>query len=164
MDTCVKGKICRGRGIGRSIVEKINHHNWKSLPILFNGTLNIIIKQPIFLDENLASFILFNKYYLFEAKINGAKCFIFKWKKCPPHIFEIVSPCDLSTYFTISFKKEVKITIDKSFLKGGNLIDLMIWYLVWKYREDFYYSHKGYSYVVNKIWNLKYKILNQNIK
>lgn len=156
---CVQGKIVKGRGIGKSVIEKINNSNYSGLPILFKGTLNIVSDLPVFFNYESSS-IKIGNFYFFPIYINGVDCFVIKWRKCPAHIFEVVSEYNLSYKINIKEGSRVTLEIDNFYIYQKRLCKYVSWFLVWKFRENLYYSNNYYQFLINKSLNIKYQIIN----
>lgn len=156
----VEGKIVSGRGIGTLIVKKINLDTGDNLPIFYEGTLNIILSKPIFFNNSLA-FAKVNDFFFFPITMNGVNVFVIRWKKCPAHVFEIVSSHDLNRQIEINTGAAVSIYVNDSILCNNCYIKKSLWFLLWEGRKHLYYSDNYYQLIINRIYNLYFIFLNR---
>lgn len=151
--------MCKGRGIGKTVIQKHQEEFEKRGITVFPGTLNVLLKEPVFLDLSLADFQIEQTWFVFQAKINGHPCHIFRFPKCPDHIFEILADIKLSDFLPVFKGGEVNIKIDKKYLKKNTKFSCLFWLLFWSGRRNAYYNGNLYPFFVGKYIDLKYSIL-----
>lgn len=148
----VKGQIVSGRGIGKKVMGKLSSYFQENNVSLFPGTLNVVFLGPVYLDEAKAKFNYEQKYFFWEAKLNGENVYAYRWLTCPYHIVEIVAGDKLN--LDCKDQNEVVVEINQSLLKKLNWWKLLFWNLIWRGRYKTYYTNDLYVRVVNRLERL----------
>lgn len=154
----LKGEIISGRGIGKKRMESISEFFNENHLTIYPGTLNVIFSEPIKFKKKKAKLNYNNSFYFWKIKINGIKCFAYRWSQCPHHIIEIVSTSRLRDRINLDENPNVTIEIKDTILKKLNFLDLFFWNLVWKGRRDKFYTSDLYPKFIGKFINLSYRI------
>ena len=149
MDNGVKRKyvgfLVSGRGKAAS---QLAHHN-KKLERYFlcrphPGSLNLVLKESLSFCPKSAAFFGSDSEGFWQVSIAGLDCLVRRWKGCPLHILEIVSPINMRGYFDIDNGQAVEVEIESSHIANHGWISWLVWALIWKFREDWYYSSDRY--------------------
>ncbi len=89
------GRVTKGRGFAKDIFAM------EPIPgalsdggRFYPGSLNVVLDGPVRLDVGKAIPFAGGKRYLWHVSINGVgtPVFAYRWKGCPLHVLEIVSP------------------------------------------------------------------------
>jgi len=90
---CRKGWIVSGRGIATQMLAgRCQISDYFGRPP-HPGSLNLVLHWPILLRPERAAIRMDDPGYLFwPALFEGRPCLAFRWRQCPLHIVEIVSP------------------------------------------------------------------------
>jgi len=141
-----------GRGKAKSSLQDSFREINKQFNLkMFPGSLNLISRNPFYLKKSFCFYISNDrKRFFWRAKLNGENVLIYRWKKCPAHVFEIVSKNELRP--TIENSDKVKLIIDEQMCSRGHRVfwRLLIWNALWKRRETKYYKDSFYSKIVRK--------------
>ena len=115
---------------------------------LVSGSLNLVAKKPLWLDEKSAIYTTNQGHMYWEATLNGLPVLVNRWKgDCPAHIYEIYANTKLRTALKLKDGAVVhldlnRITVDMATSK--NIKHIVTWYLIWFCRETFYYTNNKY--------------------
>ncbi|MDO9554339.1 DUF120 domain-containing protein [Rhodonellum sp.] len=159
MEILIEGKIVKGRGKGVNVVGKINEKLESKKIRFFQGTLNIVSTKPFFFDVDKADFILFKNFYFYKVKIENVECYVYRWLKCPGHVFEVLSECYLKEELKLKDNQTVSITICKSFREKFKISRYLFWWIFWEKRTHLYYKFDLYEKFVGRVIDLKYKYI-----
>lgn len=142
----IKGEIVKGNGRSlEDLDELINKIGIK----LYPGSLNLVLKDPIFLEVNQSDIVFGNNNnrYIWKAKIKDfpeIECvYVYRWNGSPLHIIEVISDEMIRQHL----KKEQKlltVEIDKKSLRPLSWFGKIIWKFTWYKRENWYYKNKWY--------------------
>ncbi|UJP64177.1 CTP-dependent riboflavin kinase [Mongoliitalea daihaiensis] len=154
------GSIVQGRGIGKSVIEKYQSRFEKEGLEFYPGTLNIILKHPVYLDLKQADFSFDDTWYLFQAKVNNYPCYLLRFPKCPDHILEVVADTRLKSRIEFENEHGVKVDISGNYFLKATLKPNIFWRLFWWKRESWFYKGNRYQFLVGKLLDFNKKVKN----
>jgi CTP-dependent riboflavin kinase len=146
-DIEIFGRIISGRGQAQRVVEQ---HYTDIIKVtkkcLFPGSLNVFLTYPVLLDTSHAQ-RFDNNRYIWLARIEGldAPIYVYRWRGCPLHIVELFSTVKLRDVLGIIDFSEINISISTSMLGEIKPINYAVWYMLWRFREPYYYSCETYK-------------------
>lgn len=102
------------------------------------GSLNLVLSEPLHLDvgKSLVSFA--NNRTLWTAKINGIAALVYRYRRCPLHVLEIVSHLHLRS--SLGLRDGDVAHIELVGAVKPPLLRRLCWYLLWRGRETKYFS------------------------
>lgn len=117
----------------------------RELPLV-QGSLNLISEQPLYLRMEQAFFSVDNHAY-WDAKLDGVPVILNRWRGCPAHVFEVFSDRHLRSALSLTDRSRVTLsipgqTVDIS--RSRSLCNRLIWYGIWRGREEFFYAGEKY--------------------
>ena len=159
----IKTKVISGRGKAKNslkddIFELKNKYNRKYQL----GSLNLVAQKPYFLLASQTSYISQNqKRFFWKARLNNLDVLLYKHKNFPAHIFEILSEFYLRDYLSLNDGQYIIIELKNHLVTNISPLSKqrIAWYLLWKFREYYFYKNDNY---INFVTNRKFiKKLNQ---
>jgi Methyltransferase domain len=112
---------------------------------LFPGTLNVILKKPIRLRDDVGVFFDGDRRTLWPAVLNDVDVWIYRWRKAPLHVVEIVAPQSLRERFCLNDGDPVSLKLDLTQIAEVSIFSRIVWAAIWKWRESWSYHKDGYS-------------------
>ncbi|MCC5827186.1 hypothetical protein [Alkalimonas sp.] len=145
----ISGFVVNGRGIATKrtshSIEKLSQITSKKI---IPGSLNFVSTFPVFLDRQ-KSFYKDERGFFWKGKLQGLDIIIHRWSFCPLHVFEIYADTHLRTALKIDINKKISLEIDDynvDFNRHSKKM-LLSWFLLWKFREKYYYSDMYFSMI-----------------
>jgi hypothetical protein len=108
----------------------------------FPGTLNLLLHQPVKLDENRAAKFFREGYMFWQARIFDRQCVIFRWTRCPLHVLEVIADADLRRKFQLTNGDTV--SVDCEYATSAGVFETLCWTALWGGRRQFIYSSETY--------------------
>lgn len=149
----LKGVVLSGRNKGKSDIGKNIDFIQKELECkIYPGTLNLVLDFPVELNTNSAFCFEQNNRMIWKLDYpdRNIKLFIYRWSGCPLHIIEIVSNRNLRNCFNLKDGDTLTLNISKSLINEIPLISSIIWGLLWRGRESWYYKFESYKNTIYK--------------
>ncbi len=144
------GKIISGRSNAKEQVADWNTYFYEILGKRFYpGSLNIVMKEPLFLDTNKAIKFADNRY-LWVGMVDSEPVYIYRWSSCPLHVIELFSEIKLRDYLKLNDGETVCIKIPYEFVSQSMVIKSIAWGVLWKKREAWYYANQYYFNLTKK--------------
>lgn len=104
------------------------------------GSLNILLDRPIELRPEHAKVRLEVYLDAWEAKVNGQACLVQRWRNCPLHVVEAISPhrfdLEKGRSLLVEFPSESVLPLSPQKVIG--------WLGLWALRRPYVYSHDIY--------------------
>lgn len=128
------------------------------LQAAYPGSLNVILEKPIGFNPNLAVVSGSGNHKYWEANIFGnEKILIHRFNDCPFHIVQIVSTDFIRGKFGLSDGDSISISISSDSIVPMNWIEIVFWSVLWKFRENLFYTDSIYSkwcrnFIISKIF------------
>jgi len=154
----IDATVTSGRGIATKerasdVLQISKEHN---IPLI-NGSLNLTSKKPLWLEPEHAIFQKDGHAY-WPAWIEGVPILINRWSGlCPVHVFEVFAGEMLREKFNLNDGDTVTISLPQkyqSLKRGVSLRDRLVWYAVWRGREQHIYRDGRYLRLI-RIGNLR---------
>lgn len=152
-------EVISGRGKAKtSLSDLVNIENEKLE--IYPGSLNLVAKLPIRLDDSKAFFINKDgKRKFWKCQLNDVDAFIYRWPSCPLHIFEIVSLEKLRDRMELDDGDCVYLKVQFDNIDKLHWLEKFSWILLYFKREKWYYNKKNYFIflsfpLISKIKNL----------
>ncbi len=118
------------------------------------GTLNLVLDRPVLFrpDQSMWSGHDTN-FRVYPARLADAEVFILRWKRCRGHVLEIISDSPLRQKLALQDGDSVVITVDGQHLSKNQASwwQSLIFLLVWKKRELWYYKSNSYPKLVGPV-------------
>ena len=112
------------------------------------GTLNIILDRPILFSPKRAKLRCADTSLIgWPARMEGQPCLILRWRNCPLHVAELISPYR----FQVQKGDRARLQLDVADTAPIPLHRLFGWGCLWFLREARFYSHGRYRHWVQKI-------------
>jgi hypothetical protein len=149
----IRASVSRGRGRASSRtapdIERINRGFGLKLR---NGSLNLVGRQPIWLDPESAMFTSESDLF-WSAWLGDVPVIINRWLGCPAHVYEIFAENHLRSRLGLSDGDQVEISgpcgmIDRK--RTASLKHRLSWWLLWYRREQAYYHSNSYLKLIQK--------------
>lgn len=110
------------------------------------GSLNLVARQPTWLKlEN--AFHAAGEHHYWDAEINGLPVILNRWVGCPAHVFEVFSAVHLRSALGLGDNSPVVLSFPRAHVdhaRSGALVNLFVWYALWRWRERLYYAGERY--------------------
>jgi hypothetical protein len=143
------GTVCSGRGLAKDRLAPFGEHIRQHLgatPI--PGSLNVLLTQPVSLHHS--RYVIATKGRVFwPVSINGVDALVHRWKYCPLHVVEVVSHIPLRRQFGLQDGAPVRLDLT-GVIAPTPLASTLSWWLIWRGREDLYYSSDRYIWTLGK--------------
>ena len=143
----IEGVVVSGRGKaskrGFENSEFLNDY-FRQTPI--KGTLNLCCKFPFELHKDT---LIYTEGYdkFWPVLLNDQECIAFRYRNCPLHIVEIISPIHFRKKFNLLDGSQIRLEGNFS---QPNFLKRYFWKKFWLKREELYYTDDYYtSKVVN---------------
>lgn len=134
------GTVASGRGWGGTTVAS-NQERIEELlgEAPFPGTLNVLLDDPVFFRSN-EHFGSKPKEVLIPAQINGTKCLIYRWRRAPAHIAEIIAATSLRDLLGLEEGQRIKLSLPGRHVKKLSYWRYLLWSAFYKKRPHLYYE------------------------
>ena len=141
----IAGIVRSGRGAAAAQIAEIQSElegivNAAIIP----GTLNIILDQPLRLNEAEARFFDQNLRMLWPATLNGIDVWVYRWKHTALHVVEVLSSVHLRDRFGLKDGDRVTLTMRSDHIDRISRMGRTVWAIVWVGRRDWCYTNDGY--------------------
>jgi len=156
-------EVISGRGKAKVSLGEIQNLENEKLNI-YPGSLNLVAKLPLRLDDSRASFVNKDgKRKFWKTKLNDVDVYIYRWPSCPLHIFELVSIEKLRDKMNLNDGSSVRLEVPKEYIKKLHWLESLSWFLLYFKRESWYYKKENYLFflslpLISKIKNLTIQI------
>lgn len=134
------GTLVSGRGNASSLLrgrsELLEYFGVEPQP----GSLNILLNWPIELRPERAKVRIEVYLDAWEAKVNGQTCLVQRWKNCPLHLLEAISP----HRFDLQKGRSVVVEFDSESVLPLSPRRAMGWLGLWALRRRYAYSCDTY--------------------
>jgi hypothetical protein len=150
--TRISATVVGGRGIASQLrSSELKEMSAKHGLNLVDGSLNLISRQPFWLDTNRSFFHRGNQYY-WHAALNGTPVVMNRWLgTCPVHAFEVFASEHLRSKFKLADGDQVALEIcvgDLHSRLNSSKLNRLVWYLGWFGRERFFYGNGAYQRLI----------------
>jgi hypothetical protein len=143
-----EGCVVSGRGIAA-------HHIGEAAEELkrltgehpYPGTLNVILDRPLYIDCR-AAMPFGDRRFLWPARLNGESVVLYRWQSCPLHMAEFVASHRLRDALCLEDGSRVRAELGSDIIKPA---PLLLWNLLWRWRERWAYAGKRYARFVSKV-------------
>lgn len=150
----IKTFVAAGRGLASSMrasdMERLAQIQGRTF---FKGSLNLISKQPVWLNTTTADYATENgRHFYWNATLNGIPVVINRWAGAPAHVFEIFAEEKLRTKLQIDDGDPVALSIPQAIIhaeKSRSLRYQTSWFLCWRGREAKIYTDDSYCTLLN---------------
>jgi hypothetical protein len=112
---------------------------------VYPGTLNIVLEQPLLLDDAIALKWDNGGRLLWPAKLEGKPVWLYRWASGPLHIAEIVAEQRLRDHLDIKDAHVYTIEVDRSIVVPHSKKAALVWHLLWWRRGHWHYKYAGYA-------------------
>ena len=147
----VEGRVAPGRGVAtgrvaefaRELCEIVGHE-------LFPGSLNVVLNAPLRLDEAAGCRFDGGRRLLWPAMLDGAQVWLYRWRRAPLHVFEVVSTVRLRDALSLVDGQTVTIKIRDEGIGEVSFLDRLVWSAFWLGRRQWYYAHDRYGLMTER--------------
>jgi hypothetical protein len=147
----VRGTVASGRGEAKDIFGGVNiGGEMPALQPLFPGSLNLLLNFPLRLHLSLGKPFSTSPRFLWHARLKGSDIpvYVYRWKGCPLHVLELVSPIQLRTALGLHDGSVVELELLPEMISNVGWISHCWWTFLWKGRGSWYYTHERYKRTV----------------
>lgn len=140
------GSVISGRGTAKTDVAR-NHQCLREITgrELYHGSLNLILKRPVLLDDSAGYWWDENKRLLWPAQMNGQSVWLYRWRHAPLHVVEVLAEVRLRDHMKLRNNSCVEIAIPDDFVLPIPVVSRICWWGFWWLREDWSYQRDGYD-------------------
>lgn len=144
-EAAVVGTVVVGRGNAAKDLAK-NAQQLRELlgTELFPGSLNVILKRPLRLQEATALHFDSGNRLLWPATMQGTPVWLYRWRWAPLHVIEVVSTVGLRKTLGLADGNLVTLSITPERLGAVSLLSTLVWSAFWLGRRDWCYSNDRY--------------------
>ena len=152
----LKGKVVRGRGQATAALVPFHQDiaGFLGKPVV-PGSLNVVAARPILFSLDHAVLKYRNgaggERWFWPVTVSGIPCLATRWKWCPLHILEIVSPVYLRAAKGVIREGQIDIEISHESVRLLPWEKRVGWWLVWKGREALWYESNGYAKLTRRL-------------
>jgi hypothetical protein len=158
------GQVVSGRGMGthRVIRYKEELHTIVK-QYLYPGTLNILLDRPVRLPDDQGFTFDREGGMVWPAFLNGVEVWIYRWRWCPLHVMEVLSPLCLRERLSLKDGDNVRLGLSEE--QTGEITPLgrLAWAALWIGRRNSYFlrdtCHSGQNKTM--LWSRKLGALQQ---
>lgn len=144
-ETVVVGTVTAGRGNAkRHLAENAQELRELLGTELFPGSLNVILKRPLRLQESAALRFDGGMRMLWPATMQGSPVWLYRWRWAPLHVVEVLSTVGLRQTFRLENGNPVTLSISEERLGAVSLLSTLAWSAFWLGRRDWCYSNDRY--------------------
>jgi SAM-dependent methyltransferase len=146
------GEVWFGRGRAASHIRENSAELLdKTKEQFVEGSLNLILNQPLrFAIENALEFDD-GKRLLWPASLNGLPVWVYRWQHAPLHVVELLSKLHLRTELGLSDGDLVKVSTKRTNVGNVSPVGRLVWNLCWVGRRKWCYTNDRY-YFRTKRW------------
>lgn len=147
----VRGVVTSGRGEAKHIFGGIDtFREMSDMQPLFPGSLNVVVDFPVRLHFSLGKQFSTSPRFLWQARLKGSDIpiYVYRWKGCPLHVLELVSPIQLREALGLLDGSVVELELLPEAIGKVGWIAHCCWMFLWKGRVSWYYTHEKYKRVV----------------
>lgn len=144
-DSRIQGSVASGRGLGRTYLAAHATELDRLLGLtLYPGSLNVLLKRPVRFRQDRAISVDNGLWYFWPGRLNGREVWLYRWKRAPLHVIEIVAPVNLRSQLELDDGDVVDIDTDENHVSAVSLSARCAWATVWLGRSTWYYSSDRY--------------------
>ncbi len=158
------GQVASGRGMGTDRVIRFKHELYAIIKqFLYPGTLNILLNRPVRLPDSLGFTFDHDGGKVWPASLNGVDVWIYRWRGCPLHIAEVLSPYCLRDRLNLKDGDDVTLGLSDEQADEINPLGRIAWAALWLGRRDSYFLRDSCHTGQNKtmLWSKKLGALQQ---
>lgn len=147
----VRGAVTSGRGEAKDIFGGLKTPGvMPDMQPLFPGSLNIVLDFPLRLQLSLGRQFSTSPRFLWQARLKGSDIpiYVYRWKGCPLHVLELVSPIQLRKALGLLDGSVVELELIPETIGKVGWISHCCWMFLWKGRASWYYTHERYKRAV----------------
>src|SRR5690606_5577610 len=96
-----------------------------------------------------------------EAELGGHRCLIRRWKLCPLHVVELVSPMHLRSTLGLETGDRVAIDIASGLTEPVGVRRGLAWASVWMFRRHRFFADSEYARIVAELNPRAYELASQ---
>lgn len=143
----ISGKAVSGRGNAASQLDWSDprlHEGLGAAPV--PGTFNVLLDEPLlFVGDDKEDFKILHRLFV-RGTLNGVgEVLIHRWQGAPLHVVEIVSSRRIRDVLGLKDHGAVSLAISQKRLAHISFFRRLAHFLVWKWREEWYYKYDWYS-------------------
>lgn len=152
----VEGTVISGRGEA-SFRLKEAAAELKSITheALFPGSLNVVLRRPIWLEPDQAIPFADGRWMLWRGWLDGIPVWLFRWSVAPLHVVEILSSVHLRSMFKLRDGGPVRIKLGVDQLRPIHWLGRIAWTVIWSGRKTWSYTNDAYYYFVRP-WGVRF--------
>lgn len=146
------GEVWPGRGRAASHVRENRAELLdKTKEQFVEGSLNLILRQPLMFATKNALKFDDGRRLLWPAALNGLPVWIYRWQNAPLHVVEVLSRVHLRKGLGLRDGDLVKISTKRNNVAIVSPVGRLVWNLCWLGRRDWCYTNDRY-YFRTKPW------------
>lgn len=147
----VVGTVAPGRGVATRRVTEFAGELCEIVGReLYPGSLNVVLNAPLRLDEAAGSRFDGGRRLLWPAMLDGVEVWLYRYRRAPLHVFEVVSTVRLRDALSLVDGQTVTIKIRDEGIGEISFFDKLVWSAFWLGRRKWYYSHDGYGLMTER--------------
>lgn len=140
-----RGTVLPGRNLTSATIERTsNELLGVTGESIVPGSLNIVLDTPLRLSRETKRTFNGGQGFLWPARFNGARVWIYRWPATPLQVVEILSLVHLRTQFGLSDGTRVTIEIERVNIASVGALGFLGWMIVWLGRSDLFYRSNRY--------------------
>lgn len=146
----VQTVLSDGRGrASKTLKDRLQHLD---LPVdvaesLISGTANLVATQALHLDQKSN---LLNgqstEFRIWPAQLMGRNAYVIRWVHARSHIFEVIAPFRVRECFP-GDSPTLTLRLRKRDIVSPTLRERLVFNLIWRGRESFYYRSEIYRFL-----------------
>lgn len=147
----VEGVVASGRSQARVIMNEKSRELRALVGVdLQPGSLNLVLEEPLRLVTEKSVRFDRDLRYLWKAQLVGSErpVWIYRWRGCPLHVCEIVSPVHLRTDLGLADGDRMTLIIEAEVIGRVGQLARVVWSLLWQGRQHHYYGSESYRRAV----------------
>jgi hypothetical protein len=146
-ESVVVGTVASGRGNATKHLSKSAHELRQIVGRdVFPGSLNVLLKAPLRLDESAAHRFDDGARLLWPASLYGTDVWLYRWRHAPLHVLEVVSTVRLRDVLRLADGELVTIKIGHERIGDVSWTNRIVWSAFWLGRRQWCYSNDRYYY------------------
>jgi len=141
----IAGQVTAGRGKASGDLERFRPElvDLMGGP-LYPGSLNLVLHQPIELQNAFAFAFGEGTRLMWPARVNELPVWLYRWRGAPFHIVEVCAQFGLRHELDVTDGDEVRVTIAANFVRSLRFLPRIRWSLFWMGRKRLYYTSDSY--------------------
>ena len=141
------GTVLSGRGNARKHMEaEYAAFQEATGESLIQGSLNLILSEPVFLNLETALEVSQGERLLWRAELSGLPVWVYRFPHAPLHVVEVLASVRLRDVLDLEDGATVPLCLQQADVVKLSVRQRVAWFLLWKGRGSWSY-HKDWYYL-----------------